>query len=533
MSKIYSFYGGIHDASVCYFENGNLKIALQEERISRVKEGDGEYSFPLFSFRKIQEETGVSIHEADYVVTSTPTLYPYISEHLKGVQVREFPHHECHAVSTYFTSGFTGKCIMISYDGGGDGNYGDVWICEDGNMEKVLSMPSYSFGSLANLWTCATSVLGWKPHQDEGKVMGMSANGYRDPFVHKVLSQIISYKRGDDLKISNPGTDLLASYALSYLKGEGFLDSKEGRENFARCVQDLTEEIMVNFILDLSEKFPEYSKKIGLSGGLFHNVKMNQKINEIPTIDEIYVVPVMGDEGISFGAGLCMLKKLGHLKLPNKFDNCFFGLEYTDDEFITSIDPNEFNVSKFDLDEVASFLNTGHIVGLFNGKFEFGARALGSRSILVSPTDPGMHKKLNDRLKRNQVMPFAPAVLEEYSDELFEFGEKSKYSAEFMTICYTVKKEWQEKIQACFHREDKTARPQLVRKETNRFFWEIINAFRNLSGIPALLNTSFNGHGEPIVNSPDQALAHLRDGTIDVLITNGLIIRKKYTWDLI
>jgi carbamoyltransferase len=96
-----------------------------------------------------------------------------------------------------------------------------------------------------------------------------------------------------------------------------------------------------------------------------------------------------------------------------------------------------------------------------------------------------------------------------------------------------VKKEWQEKIQACFHREDKTARPQLVRKETNRFFWEIINAFRNLSGIPALLNTSFNGHGEPIVNSPDQALAHLRDGTIDVLITNGLIIRKKYTWDLI
>ena len=528
MSRIYSFYGGIHDASVCYFENGKLKIALQEERISRVKEGDGKYSFPLLSFQKIQEKTGVSVQDADYVVTSTPTLYPYISEHLKGISLREFPHHECHAASTYFTSGFSGKCMMISCDGGGDGNYGDVWLCEDGKMERVLSMPSHSFSSIANMWSLATLTLGWKPHQDEGKVMGMSANGVRDEYFYKVIKQIISGP-GMELGLKNPGTDLFSSFAFDHFRNSGLLETQEQRHNFARAVQDVTDEMMVELVKDLSRKYTEYSGKIGLSGGLFHNVKMNQKINELPFIDEIYVVPIMGDEGVSFGAGICMARILGEIETPEKFENCFYGLDYDGSEMLSCLSnsSNFISYEEVDLGKVADMLTNGNIIGLFNGKFEYGARALGARSILVNPSDPGMHQKLNERLGRNQVMPFAPAVLSEFSEDVFEYGWKSKYSAEFMTICYTVKEEWQDKLVACFHMEDKTARPQLVSKETNAYFWAIIEAFRNKSGIPALLNTSFNGHGEPIIDSPQQALDHLLNGTIDHLVLGKWLVSKK------
>lgn len=531
MSRIYSFYGGIHDASVCFFENGKLKVALQEERISRIKEGDGDYSFPLLSFQKIQEVTGVSIAEADYVCTSTPTLYPYISEHLRGITVREFPHHYCHAVSTYFTSGFSGKCLMLSYDGGGDGNYGDVWLCENGEMERVMSMPSHSFSSIANLWSLATIFLGWKAHQDEGKVMGMSANGEEDEFLKKIILQILTNDQGGKTVLNNPGTDLFSSFVFQHLENAGMLNTQKGRENFAKAVQCVTEELMVSFVEDLYKKYPEHCRKIGLSGGLFHNVKMNQKINELDFVDELYVVPFMGDEGVSFGAGLAMSKILGEITQPFKLNNCFYGLDYSDDYILSLLQSEGFSWDFVNLDTVSDLLVSGNIIGLFNGKFEYGARALGSRSILCNPSDPEMHEKLNNKLGRNQVMPFAPAVLSEFSESIFIHGDKSKYSAEFMTICYTVRENWQDKISACFHRVDKTARPQLVNKETNTLFWEIIESFRQKTGIPALLNTSFNGHGQPIIDSPEQALEHLQKGTVDNLILGRFLVNKKKQQD--
>jgi carbamoyltransferase len=528
MSKIYGFYGGAHDASIVYIEDGKIKIAIQEERITRVKSGDTDFSYPALSLEKIQDFTGVPIDEADYLTTATPTSYVFIKDNLGDRQVREFPHHECHAASTYFTSGFSGKCMMVSYDGGGDGNYGDVWLCEDGKMEQVFSMPSHIFGSLANLWTQATSILGWKPHQDEGKVMGMSANGRYDEYLQSLMNQIIFYEEPGSLSIKNAGTDLFANYAFNKVRERGILDSEEGRQNFARAVQDVTENIMVRFIKDLCYKYPEHSKKIGLSGGLFHNVKMNQKINEIDLIDEIYVVPVMGDEGVSLGSAICMARDLGEIKHPFKLDNCFYGLDYNQEEISEAISQyDDLDESDLSLDDLASHIVRGDIVGLFNGKFEYGARALGARSILVNPSDPEMHAKLNERLGRNQVMPFAPAVLSEFSEDLFEFGWKSKYSSEFMTICYTVKSEWRDKISACYHREDKTSRPQLVNKETNGYFWEVINAFYKKTGIPAVLNTSFNGHGEPIIDNPHHAIRHLRNGTIDILVIGNRVLRKK------
>jgi len=150
---------------------------------------------------------------------------------------------------------------------------------------------------------------------------------------------------------------------------------------------------------------------------------------------------------------------------------------------------------------------------------------LGNRSILVKPTDPETHKNLNKRLNRTEIMPFAPSVLEEYAEQIFDCS-KSKYTAEFMTLCYKTRAEWVDKIPAVIHPIDKSARPQIVKKQANPLYYDIIDEYRKISGIPLVLNTSFNAHGEPINNYPHQVMRHLKDGSVDYIVTEDFIISK-------
>jgi carbamoyltransferase len=183
-------------------------------------------------------------------------------------------------------------------------------------------------------------------------------------------------------------------------------------------------------------------------------------------------------------------------------------------------------MSIFSPSKVANLINGGAIVGIFMGRTEYGPRALGNRSIVVRPTDPETHKKLNERLKRTEIMPFAPSVLSEYADQIFHC-DKSKYSAEFMTLCFNTRKEWLNKIPAVVHRIDGTSRPHIVKKSANPIYHSIIEEYRKLSGFPIVLNTSFNAHGEPINNYPYQVLKHLKDGSVDCIATEDFILYKK------
>ena len=176
---------------------------------------------------------------------------------------------------------------------------------------------------------------------------------------------------------------------------------------------------------------------------------------------------------------------------------------------------------KADMKVVAEHLNEGSIIGWFKGKFEFGPRALGARSVLVRPTDAETHEKLNKRLGRNEVMPFAPIVLGERANDIFVTNNKSHYTAEFMTMCYDTREEWIDKIPAVVHKVDKSARPQLV-FDYNPFY-EVLVEYEKLSNIPVLLNTSFNVHGEPIIDGPDQAIKHLLDGVVDYLVMEDFV----------
>jgi carbamoyltransferase len=232
----------------------------------------------------------------------------------------------------------------------------------------------------------------------------------------------------------------------------------------------------------------------------------------------------MGDAGLHLGAALLRAYDLKEIQKPIKPNNVFWGDSFSKEDWDMVIKANsQVKHKSFNLREAATLIDEGFVVGVFNGRTEYGPRALGNRSIVVRATDPETHKKLNTRLKRTEIMPFAPSVLKEFADDIFDC-KKSKYAAEFMTLCYSTKEDWINKIPAVVHPIDKSARPQMVRRDANPFYYELINEYRKISGLPIVLNTSFNAHGEPINNSPAQVIRHLLDNSVDYIITEDYIL---------
>ena len=282
---------------------------------------------------------------------------------------------------------------------------------------------------------------------------------------------------------------------------------------------------MIEFFNDIHKKFPEYTK-IAVAGGLFANVKLNQKLNELDWLDELFVYPPMGDEGLSLGAALWKSNQLGELKKPLKLTNFSFGPSYDEDSIYELSKEFDFIRTGLDYDEIAKDIHSGKIIGWFDGGMEFGPRALGNRSLLVRPTQLETHKVLNRRLNRYDTMPFAPMVLGEHFEDLFTTN-KSKYSAQFMTICYSTKTEWIDKIPAVVQKSDKTARPQVITSENNPKIYRLMKRYFELSSIPAILNTSFNTHGEPIIENPSHAFNHLKNKVVDKLVIGNYVYQNR------
>jgi carbamoyltransferase len=362
----------------------------------------------------------------------------------------------------------------------------------------------------------------WRICKDEGKLMGMAPNGHYDEKIYKILNSCIDYK---NLKFFPSNTQGKTQLVIDSMYQKGYFNTRTKREIFSYNLQKLTEDLFISFLNDLHERLPQY-KKLCFSGGLFANVKLNQKINELDWVDEMYVFPAMGDEGLSLGACIYKSVQLREWTKPKKLKNLYFGLKYSDDEVLSISKKFNFNVTEYVPGVIANDLNQGKIIGWFQDGFEYGPRALGARSILVRPTDIGTHEILNSRLKRYELMPFAPIVMEEFFDEIF-IGNKSKYSAEFMTICYSTKEQWIEKIPAVIQKSDKTARPQLVKKDNSPKFWEILNEYNKLSNIPVLLNTSFNSHNQPIIDNPEDAFYSLESNIIDKLVIGNYVYTNK------
>lgn len=530
MSTIYGFWGGSHSPSTSLIKDGKIICCIEEERLTRIKAGDNFDTFPELSSKEVESYTGVKIEDADYRVFVEPVTDKF-AKRLTNYNYERVSHHDAHCYGAYFTSGMEGKVLTISYDGGGDKSVMKVYLCEDGKMNLAYSYDFSTTGSIPHLWAFSVSSIRgydkkgasvWKMCKDEGKLMGMAPDGKYDERIYKILNSIIDY---DNLKFFPANTGSKTRFVIDTMFNYYSFDTTEKLQNFSYNLQKLTEDLFLRFLNDLHKRFPDH-KKLCFSGGLFANVKLNQKINQLDWVDEMYVMPPMGDEGLSLGACIIKAVELGEIKKPFHLDNVFFGKEYTDEAVLENSKKYDFEITNYVPEKIAQSINSGEIIGWFQNGFEYGPRALGARSILMRPTSYDTHSKLNQRLKRHDSMPFAPIVMSEHFDEIFH-ETKSKYAAEFMTVCFQTKEEWINKIPAVIQKSDKTARPQIVKKEKNPKFWEILHEYHKISGIPVLLNTSFNTHNEPIIDNPEQAFSKLVDKTLDKLVIGNYVFSNR------
>lgn len=529
MSSIYSFFAGSHSAACALVVDGEIKHIIEEERLSRIKSGENTQSYPTLSLSVIESQSGLSVKDSDHrlVVLPSPDAY-YRKLIKKGYE--KFGHHDSHNYGCYFTSGFKEKSLAISYDGGGQNHFLKVFLCEDGKMIEVLNGPMGTFASLPHLWGFSVGNMMkdefgldlWHLCKDEGKLVGMAPEGWYDEKIYNVFKSLIHY---ENLKFYGNPVAWRTRFVVNQMWQLGYFDTLQGRQIYSYNLQKFTEDLFLKFLADLNKLYPEY-KKLCLSGGFFANVKLNQKINELDWVDEIFIHPAMGDEGLPLGAAIKKGIELGEITHPFKLENVYFGLSYNDQEIELISRDYDFERFSYDSDDIAKKLHEGKIIGWFQGRFEYGPRALGNRSILVKTTERNAHSELNRRLKRYEIMPFAPSVLEERFDDVF-YPHKSLYSAQFMTLCFSTKEEWHEKIPAVLQKTDKSARPHVVNKKANPKYHELLEKYYLLSGIPVILNTSFNKHNDPIIDNPKQAFDCLMEGIIDELVIENYVYRFK------
>ena len=312
---------------------------------------------------------------------------------------------------------------------------------------------------------------------------------------------------------------------LAYLKDVAKNNSKE---DISAGVQYFAEKVSVEF---LKRHLKDDPVPVVLAGGVFANVRINQKIRELPNVSNVFVQPAMGDDGLSLGSSLVAFSKvnknaLESLPRPMEIKDTYYGPKIKRDQVVSYLEENKIDYEIFSdiTKKVAVWINEGKIIGYYQGKLEYGPRALGHRSILVRPTDKNINNSLNKRLNRTEFMPFAPAVISEKANEYFIDYKDDHLASEYMTITYDVYEQKQKEIEAVVH-VDGTARPQVVFKSKEPTYHDIIYQYYLISGIPVIINTSFNAHEEPIVFTPEDAYKSFINGAVDILVMEDIVVR--------
>jgi carbamoyltransferase len=551
MSTLLSIHDG-HNASAALLVDGKILSCVSEERLNRKK---FYWGFPtqaieyVFSSRKINPKT------VDVICVSHLSTIRYAMRRLvdgstynifrpkiilgnfyniyqaaqRERAIRKFrnkycpnatlyfsDHHRAHAASAYYCSGVQ-DALVVTCDNLGDTLSHTAWSVKNGSWTHLVQGDGNE--SLGAFYGAVTEALGFKPNQHEGKIVGLAA--YADG--SKLLSEMRTHcvhATKDKMHFSRNRYKAMVSWIREKIN-EGYT-----KEEVSSAAQTLLEEVMVGHIQALLKHHPHTS--VVLAGGVFANVKLNQRIKDACEINHIFIQPAMGDEGLVLGsAWRCLAEKRKEPIHDSPLATVYFGTQFSTDEVQQRIG-NKYNVEPVSsIASLAQRIADGVILGIFDGAMEFGPRALGARSIVADPRNKEVNNVLNTRLKRSDFMPFAPSVLIEYGEKLFKNIAPAKHAAEFMTITFDVTKEWAEKVPAIVH-VDATARPQFVRKDRNKNYWELIQAFNEITGIPLVMNTSFNMHEEPIVSSPEDALRSLDVGAVDAVVFNYefLVTRK-------
>ena len=412
-----------------------------------------------------------------------------------------FQHHDTHAANCYYASGFD-EALALVLDGYGSGCCGGVFRV---NQEGVECLHRFKFPySLGIFYEQVTSALGFRPSRHEGKIVGLASYG-RPKLLADMLMKRFDLENGD-IRILGA-----QNYLITRAMGLRF-----SKRDIAAAYQYVLEQVACKATAYWLQKTG--LDAVVMSGGVHANVKLNQRIREIDGVKRVFVYPNMGDGGCATGAA--MLAFGNDVCQHNPFQTAYLGPEYSDEEIKQALDAEgvEYEDCGDDVErKIAEVLADNGIVARYNGRMEYGPRALGNRSILYPAKDPEVNQWLNDQLGRTEFMPFAPAVLAEAAPRLFigMDGGNTKTS-EFMTITFDCTEEMKEHSPAAVH-IDGTARPQLVTPTSNPSFHKVLSHYEELSGIPVLINTSFNMHEEPIVGSPADAVRAFLLGNIDYL----------------
>lgn len=447
----------------------------------------------------------------------------------KETRIVQVNHHLSHAASAYYTSGFD-ECMIVTADGSGDGLSLTAWLANKGELTPIIKVGRN--GSLGFFFNIVTEALGWQVSEGEGKTMGLAPYGNTKHTRGLLYPFTPIYKEG---RLTQPiSLGLLTSWKTDGTFHWHFpqadevkkLIDKYGRENIAAEAQRVLEEQMLNFLIPWIKKFNV--KKLAAAGGVFLNVKMNQRIWETNLLEDFFVYPDAGDAGLTVGAALFAHHNiLKNNYIPKRILNSYWGKEYSDSEIEKILKLRKIKYIKYKdqdklLKDTAKFLSQGKILAWFQGKMEAGPRALGNRSILMDPRKAVNKDIINQRVKfREGFRPFCPSMTP-------EGGKKyliNPTSAEFMIISFDVVKNAASDIPAVVH-IDGTARPQVVTEEANPLYYRLITEFGKITGVPVLLNTSFNIKGQPIISDPQTAIKGFYDTGLDYLVLGNFLLAK-------
>jgi len=562
-----------HDASAALFVDGQLVAAVEEERFLRDKHAKGK--FPLESSRYCLEFAGLQPNDIDLVAFPyspisllSPARWHYarrywyapdralyaifngnrryrrnvrgVMEMLEqlGVQdgqarFRPVEHHLAHASSAYHLSGFSEKAAILGIDGKGEYATTFFGYGENGRIHKLKEF--YDPDSLGGMYGALTEYLGFDMLDGEFKVMGMAP--YGDPKKYD-FSRLIKYDRQgfsvDTQLVNVIGLRRYKEHGRGYYFSPELVDwlgpKRRGDEiddpyiDYAASIQQLLEDVSLGLIDHYLGDILRETGKLCYAGGVALNVKLNQRIIAMPDVQELFVQPAASDAGTAIGAASYIASELG--ESPAKMEHAYLGPSYTTGQCIAACQACEHRPVWEVLEDApvrgAELLAAGNPVAWFQGRMEFGPRALGNRSILGDPATGAIADRINEQIKyRERWRPFCPSILDRVAEDILQTDHPSPY----MTFTFDVAESWKSRIPEVVH-EDGTARAQIVTRDTNPRYYRLIEELEKRTGNAVVLNTSLNRRGEPMVCSPADALNMFYGSDLEYLIMEDVLVTK-------
>ena len=557
-----------HDSAAALLKDGHVIAAVEEERFSRKKFDDG---FPEMAINWCLKEGGITAKQIDsiafydksvlkferlldnYIAVAPRGLYSFlniipkwihkrlwikdeIKKHLKEFKGKIiFPeHHLSHAAHTFFTSPFEESAIL-TIDGVGEWSTTSFGYAKDNDIKLThdIRWPH----SLGLFYSAFTYFLGFKVNEGEYKLMGLSSYG-KPKFVDIILDKLIDVKEDGSIRLDMKYfaftyDKVMTNEKFSTLFGIERRDedskTKQIHLDIAASAQKVLENILLKMVNHVYENTD--TKNLCLGGGVALNGVANFKILKEGPFENVHIPPSPGDAGSAVGCAQYLYfskhknSRINYSKLSDRIkENIYVGPSFSDEQIRTFLDDNnilyEILNDETVLQKTAKLISEGNVLGWYQGRMEWGPRALGNRSILADPRDEKMKDILNEKIKhRESFRPFAPSILEEYVSDYFDIEIPSPYMLHVTNV------KQPEKIPAVTH-VDGTGRLQTVSKDVNPLYYNLISEFQKISGVPVVINTSMNVMGEPIVNTPEQAHNMIVKTNMDCIVMGKHLIFK-------